>query len=110
MAQGDISNAPPGTADMLLAPLSTVTKAGRFYIVEGEITVIAGRIEREPYSRGHRTHRAALADAIHLDTINAEALASLAAAQADRLAHVRAYLARRAIREAAAPVQFALAL
>ncbi len=89
---------------------SIVTKAGKFYTVEGEITVIAGRVAREYYFRAFRSRKAAEADAADLDRINTGAVAHLAEAQAARRANVADYLARRAIREAAAPVQFALAL
>ena len=76
----------------------TVTKQGKFFVVNGTIAVIAGKVANETYARAFRTKALAERDAAEWTAINTRALAELAEDRAVRRANADAYLAARALR------------
>lgn len=83
-----------------------VSKAGDRFVTFGKIAIIAGRTANEPYSKVHKTRKAAEADAAKWDRINAEALAEHASTKKARKVGADAHLAARAVRPAAAQLGF----
>ena len=90
----------------------TVTKIGNRWVLEGEIWAHSnhGRtFGPEPYFRAFRTRKAAEEDIIQLDRFNAMFIDNHQFSVACRAFAVLNYLAARAARKAATPVQLALA-
>ena len=76
----------------------TVTKSGKFFVVNGAIAVIAGKVANETYHRVFRTKVQAERVAAQWNATNTRALADLAEDRAVRRANADAYLAARALR------------